>query len=107
MKVYSHKRSIKASDAIDKYGVPEDKLHDAYVRSFVDSGDVDSSDYRCFIRAMIEELDAVELASVFQFASKFFTAKQLNSVLGMCMDELGWVPGSEYTLRDFVEDAGL
>lgn len=106
-KVYSHSRSVKASKALEEYGVSEDKLHDAYVRSFVDSGDVDSSDYVCFIEAMLEELDAMELASVFEFASKFFTAEQLNTALGPCMDELGWVPGSKYTLRDFVEDEGL
>lgn len=105
--VYSNNSSVKTSKAFKKYGVPEDKLHDAYVRSFVDSGDADSFDYVCFIEAMLEELDVVELSSVFEFASKFFTAEQLHTVLGPCMDELGWRPGSRYTLMNFIDDEGL
>lgn len=46
----------------------------------------------------------MQLREVFEFASKFFTTEQLHSTLGKCMDELGWNPGSAYTLQDFVQD---
>ena len=105
MKRYTtRKRSVKASDTVNTFGVPENKLHDAYVRSFVEAGDADSYDYVHFICAMIREMDVVQLRSVFKFASKFFTTEQLHLVLSTCMDELGWTPGSAYTLQDFVQD---
>lgn len=108
MKRYTtRKRSVKASDTVNTFGVSENKLHDAYVQSFVEAGDADSYDYVHFICSMIREMDVVQLRSVFKFASKFFTTEQLHLVLSTCMDELGWTPGSEYTLEDFVKDAGL
>lgn len=105
MKRYTaRKRSVTASNAVNTYGVPENKLHADYVQSFVGAGDIEPSDYVCFINDMLEELNGMELSEVFEFVSKFFTTEQLHLTLGKCMDELGWNPGSSYTLQDFVQD---
>lgn len=105
MKRYTtSKRSVKASNTVSTFGVPENKLHADYVQSFVDAGDTEPSEYVCFINGMLEELNGMQLREVFEFASKFFTTEQLHSTLGKCMDELGWNPGSAYTLQDFVQD---
>lgn len=105
MKSYTtRKRSVKASNAVNTFGVPENKLHADYVQSFVGTGDIEPYDYVRFINGMIRELDGMQLSEVFEFTSKFFTTKQLDSILGPCMDELGWTPGSAYTLQDFVHD---
>lgn len=98
------KRSVKASDTVNTFGVPENKLHADYVQSFVHDGDTQPYDYVHFIIGMLRELDGMQLSEVFEFTSKFFTTKQLDSILGPCMDELGWSPGSAYTLQDFVQD---
>lgn len=105
MKRYTaRKRSIKASNTVNTFGVPENKLHADYVQSFVGAVDIEPYDYVHFIIGMIRELDGMQLSEVFEFVSKFFTTKQLDSILGPCMDELGWAPGSAYTLQDFVQD---
>lgn len=103
-RTYYAKRSVKASNTVNTYGVPENKLHADYVQSFVHDGDTQPYDYVHFIIGMLRELDGMQLSEVFEFTSKFFTTEQLDSILGPCMDELGWTPGSAYTLQDFVQD---
>lgn len=46
MKRYTtSKRSVKASNTVSTFGVPENKLHADYVQSFVDAGDTEPSEY--------------------------------------------------------------
>lgn len=63
---------------MNTFGVPENKLHADYVKSFIHDGDTQPYDYVHFIIGMLRELDDMQLSEVFEFASKFLQRSSLT-----------------------------